>query len=355
MGKSQSPIVISTDNALSTEGTTNNVATNKAALAVEKAASANGKDITPTSVRTNSMYVTEGVISEGLMRSGSLLVGSGGVAITSDPEGGTPSGTGLMMSDSMLALTLTGETDPVVLLNGQDGSASFKGTVSAGSTVSADMTAGSIFVGSGGVSISSAADGAEPSNAGVFVGYLGSAPVVKLTDAMGAMTVLLDGSDGSATFTGDVTCTSLVASDSNAVNFGADITINGDLLIADSDKSGAIKFDGASGNRRLQYEEDIDTMILLNGTTNGKVYIQAGGGSSVPVEPYIIINDNASSIGVYGTTVTVNSLTIDSTKISIGSGAPTGGSDGDLYIRKSTTNSALHFNLNGTWKTVSFV
>jgi hypothetical protein len=280
MATGQSPIVISTNNALSTEGTTNNVATNKAALKVEQAASANGKDITPTSVRTNSMYVTEGVISEGLMRSGSLLVGSGGVAITSDPDGGTPSGTGLLMSDSMLALTLTGETNPVVLLNGQDGSASFKGTVSAGSTVSAAMTAGSIYAGSGGVSISSDAAGAEPTgHAGIYIGYLSTAPVLKLTDATGATTVLLNGSDGNADFTGDIVCNSLIASDSNAVDFGHDITISGNIYMQSTDASdGYIYWDKkTSPVVWTKYNTTDKRLEILSGGADGsEVGLQAG-------------------------------------------------------------------------------
>lgn len=40
----------------------------------------------------------------------------------------------------------------------------------------------------------------------------------------------------------------------------------------------------------------------------------------------------------------------ENVKLSTGSGAPSGGSDGDLYVRVDGANTGLHINVNGTWK-----
>lgn len=40
---------------------------------------------------------------------------------------------------------------------------------------------------------------------------------------------------------------------------------------------------------------------------------------------------------------------IGTIKISSGSGAPTGGEDGDIYIRKAAASTQLYLNINGTF------
>lgn len=42
-------------------------------------------------------------------------------------------------------------------------------------------------------------------------------------------------------------------------------------------------------------------------------------------------------------------LDIRPIRVTVSESAPSGGSDGDLHIRKDTTNTALYININGSW------
>ncbi len=216
MTTGQADIKIRDGKALDIDGTVSNVATNQAELAALKAANVDNKDIYPKTVTTDHFSASDGIF-HGAIKSGSLMVGSGGVTISSAADGATPT-TGILLSTSVLQLIKSGVA--TVTLDGTTGDATFKGTIVAGSSISGTMTAGSIFCGSGGVVISSAAGGAEPSNAGIFMGITGGAPQIYLKNAAGTVTVRLNGADGSAYFAGQVVTSNVQITDSatNSMN-----------------------------------------------------------------------------------------------------------------------------------------
>lgn len=169
-----------------------NVATNEAYRKERKEMTIDGKDVFPANVTTQDFYATRGIFN-GAIKSGSLWVNSGGVTITSDPDGGST--TGLTMSAGVFQLVK--ESVAVVTMDGTTGSASFSGTVTADalSTLGGTMSTGSIIVGSGGVIISNAAGGTS----GIVIGANKFQCIYD-----GAATVDIDGATGAAYFKGEV-------------------------------------------------------------------------------------------------------------------------------------------------------
>ena len=82
------------------------------------ASSVNGQDIYPLSVTTDHLYASNAVIY-GILKAGSVYVGSGGVTISSEEDGATPT-TGVFISSSQIILKSSGVD--VVTLDGTDGS-----------------------------------------------------------------------------------------------------------------------------------------------------------------------------------------------------------------------------------------
>lgn len=66
----------------------------------------------------------------------------------------------------------------------------------------------------------------------------------------------------------------------NSVTFGADITINGDILLQDSATSGYIRFDGTGGSRRIGYDSVLDAIFILNSNSTGEVLLQVSSSTA---------------------------------------------------------------------------
>lgn len=182
MTTGQAPIRIKTGNALDAGETTSNVATNTAELEAMRA-NIDGKDVYPNTVGTEHLSAANAII-HGAFKSGSMMVGSGGVVISSAADGETPT-TGLVMGTSALQLIKSGEA--IVALDGTTGDATFKGTIASGSTISGTMSTGSIAIGTGGVSIGSSTAG---------IGIMGNQIFCKNA---GVTTILIDGDTGNVT------------------------------------------------------------------------------------------------------------------------------------------------------------
>jgi hypothetical protein len=113
MTTGQSQIQLRAGNALDSDGVSN-VATNAADF---ERVSVDNKDIYPNTVWTKHLFAEDGIFA-GLLKAGSILVGPGGVAITSDSAGGEPT-TGIYIGASVIELKLAGVA--TVTLDGTTG------------------------------------------------------------------------------------------------------------------------------------------------------------------------------------------------------------------------------------------
>ena len=162
MTTGQAPIRIKTGNALDVEDTTSNVAINQAMMEALSAANIDGKDVYPNYVGAQHLSAADAII-HGAFKAGSMMIGAGGVNISSAEDGETPT-TGLYMGGSLFSLYKSGVSQ--VTLDGQTGNASFKGTVYADAgSFPGSLVTGNISVASGGVTISN--DGGA---SGIYIG-----------------------------------------------------------------------------------------------------------------------------------------------------------------------------------------
>ncbi len=186
MTTGQAPIRIKTGNALDVEDTTSNVAINQAMMEALSAANIDGKDVYPNYVGAQHLSAADAII-HGAFKAGSMMIGAGGVNISSAEDGETPT-TGLYMGGSLFSLYKSGVSQ--VTLDGQTGNASFKGAVYAESgSFPGSLVTGNISVGSGGVTISN--DGGA---SGIYIG--GNQIYAK---ASGVVKFLLNGATGEIT------------------------------------------------------------------------------------------------------------------------------------------------------------
>jgi hypothetical protein len=146
----QEPITLQGGMPLEDGGVVSNVATNEQARTDRKQANVDGKDIFPQQVQAQRIYAAEGIKSNGMIAGSSLNVGAGGINISTAADGEVPT-TGLFMGGSLFQMYK--DNAAVVSFDGATGSAAFKGTISAGSTSSANMIAGTISIGAGGAVI----------------------------------------------------------------------------------------------------------------------------------------------------------------------------------------------------------
>ncbi len=240
-----------------------NIGENQATLEALRNANIDGQDTYPTSV--NAQRISSGDIDvSGLVRSGTMLVGSGGVTVTSDDDGGTPA-TGLTIGSSSLYLIKAGVNQ--VSLDGTTGDATFIGTVTAtAGSFPGSLVTGYLSVGPLGIDITSEDDGAEPAT-GIHI----SGSKIRLIKA-GVDMITLDGTTGDGTFKGAITASTIAAMDS--VNFGTDITINGDILLQDSATTGYLRFDGPGGKRRIGWDSATDSIFILNSDATAEIIMQ---------------------------------------------------------------------------------
>ncbi|MFA5388037.1 MAG: hypothetical protein WC322_06680 [Candidatus Paceibacterota bacterium] len=114
MTTGQAQIAIKDSGSLDLSGVTANAAMSPG----ESADSVDGQDIYPRSVTTDHLYASNATIY-GILKSGSIYVGSGGVTISSEEDGATPT-TGILISSSKIILKSS--SVDVVTLDGTDGS-----------------------------------------------------------------------------------------------------------------------------------------------------------------------------------------------------------------------------------------
>lgn len=118
-----------------------NIGENQAELDALRNANIDGQDVFPQSVSTRRFSAEDGAFS-GNIYAGSMLIGNGGMTITSDPDLGTPN-TGIMITDSFLYLIKAGVAQ--VTLDGTTGNATFVGAITATSgTFTGSITASTI-------------------------------------------------------------------------------------------------------------------------------------------------------------------------------------------------------------------
>ena len=286
MTTGQAPIRIKTGNALDVEDTTSNVAINQAMMEALSAANIDGKDVYPNYVGAQHLSAADAII-HGAFKAGSMMIGAGGVNISSAEDGETPT-TGLYMGGSLFSLYKSGVSQ--VTLDGQTGNASFKGTVYADAgSFPGSLVTGNISVASGGVTISN--DGGA---SGIYIGanqiYCKAGGVTKF---------LLNGATGEITaykFT-------LVADSASKLNLGS-----GTHVFADS-----IQVGGTPGVTLGTMKDDISDAAdaaadaasdAATALSEAQGRIKPGGGVTVDGDKYITSIDMSSGIVIKTSTST---------------------------------------------------
>ncbi|MFQ5493571.1 MAG: hypothetical protein ACE5DX_05435 [Candidatus Dojkabacteria bacterium] len=79
----------------------------------------------------------------------------------------------------------------------------------------------------------------------------------------------------------------------------------------------------------------------------GRLKIDGIGWITGKIFNALIENPNGSGIA--------NPINVAGINLSSGTGAPSGGADGDVYVRINGANTAMHLNVNGSWTTVTVV
>jgi hypothetical protein len=200
---------ISAGQPLDVQPGVSNIGENQAELDALRNANIDGQDIFPQSVSTRRFSAEDGAFS-GNIYAGSMLIGAGGMTITSDPDLGTPN-TGLYLDSSVLYLIKDGVA--TVTLNGTTGTATFTGAIYA----------------------------------------------------------------TSGTFTGDISASTI--SSMSSVDFGTNVTIGGDLFLNGADFSGKVVFDGATQAAYINWDETIEYLDIRNNRSFGGIGISTAGGT----------------------------------------------------------------------------
>lgn len=275
MTTGQAPIRIKTGNALDVEDTTSNVAINQAMMEALSAANIDGKDVYPNYVGAQHLSAADAII-HGAFKAGSMMIGAGGVNISSAEDGETPT-TGLYMGGSLFSLYKSGVSQ--VTFDGQTGNASFKGAVYAESgSFPGSLVTGNISVGSGGVTISN--DGGA---SGIYIG--GNQIYAKYG---GVTTVLIDGASGK------ITCSKFeLTADSSSK-----ITLNqGTHIFSEGIQVGSTTLGGINSvaNSALSIANDAhgDAATAYNLADSA---IKPGGGVQVDGQKYITTIDMSNGI-----------------------------------------------------------
>jgi hypothetical protein len=267
---SQAQIAIHEGNALDSTENLSNVATNKATVAALKAANVDGKDICPRTTTTEHLSAADAII-HGAFKSGTMLVGSGGVAISSDADGAEPTGAGIFMGVSsgkpQLYLTDASGTATAVF-DGSTGSVSITGTINAtAGSISGSLVTGNISVATGGVTISN-----DGGTSGIYVGanqiYAKSG---------GVTTFLLDGLTGTIT----ASRVNLTTDSSSSVNLSSGTHIFGTGIQVGTTTLGGMQSDTATA------------------LSTAQTAIQPGGGVAVDGSKYITTINVGSGIQIY--------------------------------------------------------
>jgi hypothetical protein len=286
MTTGQAPIRIKTGNALDVEDTTSNVAINQAMMEALSAANIDGKDVYPNYVGAQHLSAADAII-HGAFKAGSMMIGAGGVNISSAEDGETPT-TGLYMGGSLFSLYKSGVSQ--VTLDGQTGNASFKGTVYADAgSFPGSLVTGNISVASGGVTISN--DGGA---SGIYIGanqiYCKAGGVTKF---------LLNGATGEITaykFT-------LVADSASQLNLGS-----GTHVFADSIQVGStpgITFGTMKGDISDAADAAADAASdAATALSEAKGRIKPGGGVTVDGDKHITTIDMSGGIVIKTSTST---------------------------------------------------
>ena len=286
MTTGQAPIRIKTGNALDVEDTTSNVAINQAMMEALSAANIDGKDVYPNYVGAQHLSAADAII-HGAFKAGSMMIGAGGVNISSAEDGETPT-TGLYMGGSLFSLYKSGVSQ--VTLDGQTGNASFKGTVYADAgSFPGSLVTGNISVASGGVTISN-----DGGSSGIYIGanqiYCKASGVTKF---------LLNGATGEITaykFT-------LVADSASQLNLGSGTHVFADSIQVGSTPGitlGTMK-DDISDAADAAADAASDAATALS-EAQGR--IKPGGGVTVDGNKYITSIDMSSGIVIKTSTST---------------------------------------------------
>lgn len=188
MSTGQSQIQLKAGNALDSDSVSN-VATN--AADTEALSNVDDKDIYPNAVWCKHLFAEDGIIA-GLLKAGSILVGSGGVVITSDAAGGEPS-TGVYIGSSVIELKKSGAA--IITLDGTDGTFDIRSSAT-GARTQIDASGIVLYNGAGAALVSLLDDGtfaikSAASGARVLIDGNG----IQLIDSADAALVTLD-SDG---------------------------------------------------------------------------------------------------------------------------------------------------------------
>lgn len=236
-----------------------NIGENQATLEALRNANIDGQDTYPKSVSTERLSSGDIDVS-GMVRSGTMLVGTGGVTITSDADGGTPA-TGIHASASILQLIKLGV--PQVTLNGSTGDATFIGAVTATSgtftgtiQATAGYFVGSITIGTD-TAIGTAATGTWLTNERL------------LFKSGGVVKVDINTATSTYYFAGEIVASKITITENaaNSVAFGANVTIEGDLIMTTTGKHVYIKNDDTSPTCVLDFSGNTLTVSATDTST----------------------------------------------------------------------------------------
>lgn len=254
MTTGQAQIKLRVGNSLEVDDTTANVATNKAMLAALSAANVDGKDIYPQSISTQRLNLSEW-----------LTVG-GGVTLTE----GCVRAEHIIQSEAVITESIQVGSNVIT----EDAI-----SVPNLAAINADLgtiTAGSMAIGSGGVTIGNA-------SAGIFIG---ANQIYSKYD--GVTTVLIDGA------TGKITCSKfeLTADSSSTITLNQGTHIFSEGIQVGSTTLGGIN---STANSALSIANDAHGDAATAYTLADSA-IKPGGGVSVDTQKYITTIDMSSGI-----------------------------------------------------------
>ena len=274
-----------------------NIGENRATLEALRNANIDGQDVYPQSVSTKRFSADDGLFSGNIM-SGGMLVGAGGVTITSDTDLGTPA-TGLHISDSTLRLLKSGVAQ--VTLDGATGDATFIGAITATSgtfTGSIEATDG-FFVGTITIGTSETVGGSAAgmwlTDTRLLMKYGGTTKVDFNTSAD---TYYMKGEVYAEKFT-----VIPATSGSNAVNFGANVTIGGNLIINTADATNQITFGDTSNFTFISYTHTTGQAAL---SASESIRLVAQGGFGDHSTLLLTRGGEANLLGYTNTTIDAN-------------------------------------------------
>ena len=254
-----------------------------------EALSVNEKHIAPASISTEKLVI--GAVTSVIIEDGSVS------------------------ADKIAAATITGNKIAANTIQGSNiQSDTITGTQIYGSTLSAisanlgTVTAGTLNL-------------VDGSNTGIYI-----SPVQILAKVGGTTKLNFDVVGGTYYVAGEILANkvTITSNAANSVNFGADITIGGNVYMEtlSAGEYNKIYWDG-SGGTRLIFWSSTNYFTMINGDASGRALLQAGGGASYPAGTYVMASAGTNTVYVAAGTISLAGAVSGVTTLSM-SGALSG-------------------------------